>query len=126
VRLIAYLYKCSSNRSSRLKRVSCRQDLSEQPIDKSFSSSAKGTMMWRKLGPCGVVFSAFRLHLQGRDFAVAPVRTIENDVTTQKEMLGYFGEPARKGLENGYETWTYSYQSCEFGQLRDFKELYVL
>lgn len=76
-----------------------------------------------KTGPCGVVFSAFRLHLQGRDFSVAPVRTIENDVTTQKEILRYFGEPARKGLENGYETWTYSYQSCEFGQLRDFKEL---
>jgi len=58
-----------------------------------------------KTGPCGVVFSAFRLHLQGRDFSVAPVRTIENDVTTQKEMLGYFGEPARKGLENGYKIW---------------------
>jgi hypothetical protein len=42
----------------------------------------------------------------GRDFPAAPVRTIENDVTTQKEIFGYFGEPARKGLENGYETWT--------------------
>jgi hypothetical protein len=32
----------------------------------------------------------------------------------------------RRGLENGYETWTYSYQSYEFGQLRDLKNLYVV
>ena len=73
-----------------------------------------------KTGLCGFLLSG--CIYMGRDFSAAPVRTIENDVTTQKEMLGYFGEPARKGLENGYETWTYSYQSCEFGQLRDFKE----
>ena len=79
--------------------------------------------MWRKLGCVVLCFLLSGCIYMGRDFSVAPVRTIENDVTTQKEMLGYFGEPARKGLENGYETWTYSYQSCEFGQLRDFKEL---
>ena len=82
--------------------------------------------MWRKLGRVVLCFLLSGCIYRGRDFSVAPVRTIENDVTTQKEMLGYLGEPARKGLENGYETWTYSYQSCEFGQLRDFKELYVL
>jgi hypothetical protein len=62
----------------------------------------------------------------GRDFPAARVRTIENDVTTQKEIFGDFGDPAGEGLENGYETWNYSYQCYEFGQLRDFKELYRL
>ena len=46
----------------------------------------------------------------GRDFSTAPVKNIEPNVTTQKEIFGYFGEPVRRGLENGYETWTYSYQ----------------
>lgn len=75
---------------------------------------------------CSFLFFAIRLHLHGPGFSRAPVRTIENDVTTQKEIFGYFGEPARKGLENGYETWTYSYQYYELGQLRDFKDLYVI
>ena len=62
----------------------------------------------------------------GRDFPSAPVRDIKNNVTTQKEVFGYFGEPARRGLENGFETWTYTYQYYELGQLRDLKELYVV
>jgi hypothetical protein len=62
----------------------------------------------------------------GRDFPSDPVSSIENNVTTQKEVFGYFGEPARRGLENGYETWTYTYQYYELGQLRDLKELYVV
>jgi hypothetical protein len=61
-----------------------------------------------------------------RDFSTAPVKSIEPNVTTQKEIFGYFGEPARRGLENGYETWAYSYQYYELGQLRDFKDLYVV
>jgi hypothetical protein len=62
----------------------------------------------------------------GRDFVTTPVKSIENNVTTQREIFNYFGEPIRKGLENGYETWTYSYQYYELAQLRDSKELYVV
>ena len=32
----------------------------------------------------------------GRDFSTAPVKNIETNVTTQKEIFGYFGEPARQ------------------------------
>jgi hypothetical protein len=62
----------------------------------------------------------------GRDFSTAPVKSIENNVTTQKDIFNYFGEPVQRGLENGYETWTYSYNYYELGQLRDSKELYVV
>jgi len=62
----------------------------------------------------------------GRDFVTTPVKSIENNVTTQREIFGYFGEPIRKGLENGYETWTYSYQYYELAQLRESKELNVV
>jgi hypothetical protein len=62
----------------------------------------------------------------GRDFAITPVRNIQNNVTTQNEVFADFGEPVRRGLENGLETWTYSYQYYEFAQLRDSKELHVV
>ena len=62
----------------------------------------------------------------GRDFPSAAVKSIENNVTTQRDIFNYFGEPLRQGLENGYETWTYSYNYYELDQLRDSKELYVV
>jgi hypothetical protein len=62
----------------------------------------------------------------GRDFASAPVKKIQNNVTTEREIFGYFGEPLRKGVENGYDTWTYSYQYYELGQLRDSKDLHIV
>jgi len=62
----------------------------------------------------------------GRNFATVPVKEIQINTTTQKEVFGSFGEPVRKGLENGYETWSYSYHYYELGQLRDSKELYVV
>jgi hypothetical protein len=62
----------------------------------------------------------------GRNFPTTPVKNISNNVTTQREIFANFGEPDRRGLENGYETWTYSYQYYELGQLRESKELYVV
>ena len=62
----------------------------------------------------------------GRDFATNPVLNIQNDSTTQNEVFSSFGEPVRRGLENGLETWTYSFDRYEFGQLRDSKELHLV
>jgi SmpA / OmlA family len=63
---------------------------------------------------------------QGRNFDISPVRNIRNDVTTQREIYADFGEPIRRGLENGLENWVYSYQYYELGQLRESKDLYVV
>ena len=63
---------------------------------------------------------------QGRNFDISPVRSIRSDVTTQREIYADFGEPIRRGLENGLETWVYSYQYYELGQLRESKDLYVV
>ena len=63
---------------------------------------------------------------QGRDFATSPVANIQQNVTTQREIFSDFGEPMRKGIENGYETWTYSYNYWELAQLQDSKELTVV
>ena len=62
----------------------------------------------------------------GRDFGTTPVKNIQPNVTTQKEIFSYFGEPVRKGLDSGNETWTYSYHTYQIGQLVDSKELYVV
>ena len=62
----------------------------------------------------------------GRDFATTPVRNIQNNITTQNEVFANFGEPVRRGLENGFETWTYSYQYYELAQLKDSKELHIV
>ena len=62
----------------------------------------------------------------GRDFSTTPVKNIQNNVTTQREIFNNFGEPYRKGLENGYETWTYSYNYWEFGQLRESRDLSIV
>jgi hypothetical protein len=53
-------------------------------------------MMWRKLGCVVLCFLLSGCIYMGRDFSVAPVRTIENDVTTQKEIFGYLGNPLAK------------------------------
>jgi hypothetical protein len=81
--------------------------------------------MWGKVALVVFCFLVSGCIYMGRDFPTVPIKTIETNTTTQ-EIYGYFGEPARRGLENGYETWTYSYQSYEFGQLRDFKDLYII
>jgi hypothetical protein len=83
-------------------------------------------MMWRRVALVVFCFLLSGCIYIGRDFGTAPVKSIETNVTTQKEIFGYFGEPVRRGLENGYETWIYSYQFYELGQLRDFKDLYVV
>lgn len=78
-----------------------------------------------------LVLSAFVLQWSGclyygRDFPVTPVREIKNNVTNQREIYAAFGEPDRRGLENGYEIWIYSYQFYELAQLRESKELVVV
>jgi len=78
-----------------------------------------------------VIHLVFALFLSGciyygRNFPTTSVKGITNNVTSQRDIFANFGEPDRRGLENGYETWTYSYQYYEMGQLRESKELYVV
>lgn len=64
--------------------------------------------------------------IYGREFPVTPVKNIQPNVTTEREVFAIFGEPYRRGVDSGYETWTYSFHNYEFFQLRDSKELYVV
>jgi len=62
----------------------------------------------------------------GRDFAGHQVENIQTNFTTQKEIFETFGEPARKGLDSGYPTWTYSYHAYVLGGGWKTKELYIV
>ena len=43
----------------------------------------------------------------GRDFKSEKVKNIKNNVTTQLEIIDWFGVPFKEGTENGYTMWTY-------------------
>lgn len=80
----------------------------------------------RKLWTLVLTLALWGCVTYGRDFGTTPVRDIQTNVTTQREIFGLFGEPVRKGLDSGYETWTYSYHTYQLGQLMASKELYVV
>jgi hypothetical protein len=108
------LHCAQSPRSDDLRKYACARRFFARLPSEIFLSSLPIVVMMGSLVLSGCLY-------MGRDFVTTPVKSIENNVTTQREIFGYFGEPVRKGLENGYETWTYSYQFYEFGQLRDSK-----
>jgi hypothetical protein len=43
----------------------------------------------------------------GKDFNSSNVKKIQNNVTTQLEILDWFGLPYKEGTENKYTMWTY-------------------
>ncbi|MFQ5851755.1 MAG: outer membrane protein assembly factor BamE [Candidatus Binatia bacterium] len=60
----------------------------------------------------------------GRDFPTSPVKDIRPNVTTKQEIFAAFGEPAEKGLDTGYETWTY--YRYTLGQTIGQKRLHII
>jgi hypothetical protein len=43
----------------------------------------------------------------GKDFSSDKVQNIQNNVTTQSEVLDWFGIPFKEGIENTHTMWTY-------------------
>ncbi len=43
----------------------------------------------------------------GKDFDSSRVKKIQNNVTTQLEILDWFGVPYKEGTENKHTMWTY-------------------
>ncbi len=82
--------------------------------------------MWRKFAAIGLLLFLSGCITYGKDFPTSPVRNLQTNVTTQKEVFTLFGEPVRRGLENGNETWTYSYHYTEFGIPRESRELHIV
>ena len=43
----------------------------------------------------------------GKDFDSKRVKNIKNNVTTQLEIIDWFGVPFKEGTKNSYTMWTY-------------------
>jgi outer membrane protein assembly factor BamE (lipoprotein component of BamABCDE complex) len=61
----------------------------------------------------------------GRDFDHQAALQIQEDKTTKTEIRGWFGAPYERGVENGYETWTYRYIRKDFLRTEKCKALKV-
>ena len=49
--------------------------------------------------------------LTGSEFSSSSVGKIQPNLTTKDEITKTFGEPFRKGIDTGFETWRYSYRA---------------
>ncbi len=62
----------------------------------------------------------------GRDFPTFPIRDIQPNVSTQTQIFAAFGEPVEKGLDTGFETWTYYHYVYTLGGVQNQKRLHVV
>ena len=62
----------------------------------------------------------------GKDFDSKNVKNIENNVTTQLEILDWFGVPLKEGTENGDAMWTYQYDKWKMLGEAESKALVIL
>lgn len=62
----------------------------------------------------------------GRDFPSEMVKKLVNGKTTREQILGTFGEPYQKGVDNGKEAWTYYRVKYRGSSAVRSKELYVV
>ena len=62
----------------------------------------------------------------GRPFPPEQVRQVKLGETTKTQLLGYFGLPYRRGIEDGDSTWTYvHYKYRLFGERLRTRDLYL-
>ena len=61
----------------------------------------------------------------GKKFDSKKVKNIKNSVTTQLEILKWFGVPFKEGTENGYTMWTYQIDKWNMGEVES-KGLVIL
>jgi len=62
--------------------------------------------------------------VSGRDFPTDPIKDIRPNISSKADIFAAFGEPVEKGLDTGYETWTY-YQYT-LGQTIGQKRLHII
>ena len=49
----------------------------------------------------------------GKDFDSSKITKIQNNLTTQLQVLDWFGVPYKEGTENKYTMWTYQVDSWQ-------------
>ena len=62
----------------------------------------------------------------GKNFPVAHVDDIQNGVTTQSQILDWFGVAFKEGVRNGNPMWTYQFDSYNSMGKDNSKELVIV
>ena len=61
----------------------------------------------------------------GKHFDSEKVKDIKNNITTQLNIIDWFGVPFKEGNENGYTMWTYQIDKWKLGEVES-KGLVIL
>ena len=69
------------------------------------------------LAGCGTV---------GKNFNSSQVKSIQNNVTNQTEILDKFGLPLKEGIENGQIMWAYQFDQWNILGSVESKDLVIL
>ena len=84
------------------------------------------------IAPCGFALAAAALVLVcscatiGRSFPPERVSLIRIGETSNAQLLGHFGLPYRRGIEDGDSTWTYVHYKVKlFGENLRTRDLYL-
>ena len=62
----------------------------------------------------------------GKNFSSEKVQNIQNNVTTQSEVLDWFGVPFKEGIENTHTMWTYQFDKYNVFTEAKSKDLVIL
>ena len=62
----------------------------------------------------------------GKNFNSSQLKTIQNNVTSKKEILKNFGSPFKKGIERGQTMWTYQFDQWNAVGPAKSKDLVIL
>ena len=62
----------------------------------------------------------------GKNFSSEKVQNIQNNVTTQSEVLDWFGVPFKEGIENTHIMWTYQFDKYNVFTEAKSKDLVIL
>ena len=76
-----------------------------------------GVLFLFLLAGCGTV---------GNNFNSSQVSSIQNNVTSQTEILDKFGSPYKEGMENGKVMWTYQFDQWNALSQTKSKDLVIL
>jgi SmpA / OmlA family len=62
----------------------------------------------------------------GRNFVSTPVSGMAKGITTKADVEQLFGEPFRRGIDDGYDSWSYVYNRWSLFSEARSKDLYIV
>lgn len=88
------------------------------------NSSKKVGILWRLIIAASLLTFGGCARI-GQDFSEQRVEQIKVGKTTQSDIISMFGQPWRKGIENGVTMWTYGRYTYRLIGKTDTKDLIV-